>query len=92
MSNETTPAIERAGEAIFGHDDSGEDLVEDVRRGLTAALDIEVMARSVADDLYGQDVRTLVMRRPGETYRDQAERIGQWAAEIVRTALLGADS
>lgn len=52
-------------------------------------LDLEAMARAVADNLYGQDVHTLVMRRPGESHRDQAERLGTWAAEIVLASVLG---
>lgn len=54
------------------------------------ALDVEVMARAVADNLYGQDVHTLVMRRPGESRRDRADRLGAWAAEIVLAAIAGA--
>lgn len=36
---------------------------------------LEETARSVADDLAGRDVHTLMTRRPGESRRDQAERI-----------------
>lgn len=48
----TTPAIERAETAIFGHDDSGEDLTEDARRGITAALSDPDDPDSLARTLY----------------------------------------
>lgn len=93
MSTETyTPAVQRAADLLIHEAETTGLITEDVRNGLAAALDVEEMARAVADDLYGQDVHTLVMRRPGESYRGQAERIGQWAAETVHAAILGTDS
>lgn len=77
MSAETTPAIERAGEAIFGHDDSGEDSLEDVRRGLAAALDVEEMAQAMASRAGGSQYLLPMYRE---------------LAEAVRTAILGIDS
>lgn len=89
MSTETTPAIERAVEALRDRSDAYDPDELVATAVVRAALDLEAIARSIADDLYGQDVHTLVMRRPGESYRDQAERIGQWAAEIVLASVLG---
>lgn len=99
---EVTTAVERAGRAIWEHDNGhttwpprdpleigpSEDAA---RAALAAALDVGSISRAIADNLYGQDVRTLVMRRPGESYRAQAERIGQWAAESVLASVLGTD-
>ncbi|WP_419704966.1 hypothetical protein [Promicromonospora sp. NFX87] len=64
----------------------------DLARAALGSLDVGAMARSVADDLDGQDVHTLVMRRPGESRRDQAERIGAWAAGVIDAAIRGDDS
>lgn len=55
---------------------------------LGAAFDAAAMGRAVADALYGQNVTTLVMRRPGESRRDQAERIGGWAAGVMNETTL----
>lgn len=59
---------------------------------LCATLAVDEIARSVADELAGRDVHTLVMRRPGESHREQADRIGQWAAEIIVASVLGTAS
>lgn len=95
MSAEVTPAVRRAAEWLLvtehgEHADLYQPDHGQARAVVAAALDGEEVARAVADNLYGQDVHTLVMRRPGETHRDQAERIGRWAAETVRAAVVGA--
>lgn len=93
---EVTPAVRRAAEAYdkrtrhFDLRAYPELVTEGIRDAVAAALDVEVMALSVADNLYGQNAHTLMARRPGESHRDQADRIGQWAAETVRAAILGA--
>lgn len=95
-THKITPAVRRTAEAVWeqrGAGPSSRDAIpafyDEAAGYVTAALDGEEIARSVADNLYGQDVHTLVMRRPGESHRDQAERIGQWAAEIVLAAIVG---
>lgn len=85
---EVTAAVRRAADVLFAAEVAGL-ILDDVRAGLAAAFDVEAMARFIADDLYVQNVATLMMRRPGESHRDQAERIGQWAAEIIGAAIVG---
>jgi len=87
---EMTAAVDRAAKAWSAI--PGYPTPHRAKAALAAALDVEEMARSVADDLYGQDVHTLVMRRPGESHRDQADRIGQWVAETVLASVLGTAS
>lgn len=65
-------------------------VTEGIQDALAAALEARRIGRAVADDLYCQNITTLMMRRPGESPRDQADRIGQWAAEIVFASVLGA--
>lgn len=87
---DVTAAVQRAADVLFAAEVAGL-ILDDIRAGLAAALDVEAVGRAIADDLYVQNVTTLMMRRPGESHRDQAERIGQWAAEIVLASVVGGE-
>lgn len=89
MTTEFTPAVERAAEILIHEAETTGLITDDVRRGLDAALDVEIMTLAIADDLYAQDASALLDRRPGEAYFEQAQRIGQWAAEVIRASILG---
>ena len=87
---EVTAAVERAAKAWSAI--PGYPTPHRAKAALAAALKVEEIARSVADDLDGQNITTLMMRRPGESHRDQAERVGQWAAQAVLDSVLGTAS
>jgi pyruvate/2-oxoglutarate dehydrogenase complex dihydrolipoamide acyltransferase (E2) component len=83
-----SPAVRRLADELERQEHAVELYDVIAHGGLDKALDVEEMARSVSDDLYGQNAYGLLSRRPGESHRDRTDRIGQWAAETVRAAIL----
>lgn len=83
-----SPAVRRLADELERQEHAVELYDVIAHGGLDKALDVEEMARSVSDDLYGQNAYGLLARRPGESHRDRTDRIGQWAAETVRAAIL----
>ncbi len=88
MTTEITPAIDSAADVVRQHwgPFQAPEMAAEV---VSAAVDVERIGRHIADDLYTRDSRQILDKRPDETYRDHADRVGRWAAETARASILG---